>query len=200
LTIFPRQDCPADPRIGCTKSSKHIKFLVKIGDNEFDKIISYNQLSHIVEAQEEMQSETLHDAIWSFHGISSQKGSLALTHSDYKGSSYHILIQWDEGSKTMEPLDTIIKNHPVTVSLYATEHNLLDTLGWEWLIHIALNRKPVNHMTNQHQVILQPTTQSHLVSHYKTINKGPDYNFGFPIPRNAKDAFDLDQANGSTLI
>jgi hypothetical protein len=173
---------------------QNIKFLVKIGENEFDEIINYNELSNIVQEQQERQMETPDEAVWAFKGISSHQGPLAPSHPDYKGSSYNVQVQWDDGSETMEPLDSIIKDDAVTVAEYATENNLLDTPGWKRLKHIALNRKRLARMVNQ----LNSTTNS-LIEQNKVIRKGPVYNFGILIPRSVKHAFELDQENGNTL-
>jgi hypothetical protein len=38
------------------QNHQHIKFLVKVGDNDYDEIISYNELSKIIEEQQELMS------------------------------------------------------------------------------------------------------------------------------------------------
>jgi len=40
-----------------------------------------------------------------------------------------VLVEWEDGSTTYEPLATIAVNDPVTVALYAKEKGLLDTPG-----------------------------------------------------------------------
>jgi hypothetical protein len=160
-----------------------IKFLVKIGDNDFDEIISYNELSNIVEEQQQLQSESPETAVWSFKGIRSHQGPLPPSHPDYKGSSYNVLVEWDDGSETMEPLDTIIKDDPVSVAEYEAENNLLDTPGWKRVKHIAQNKKRLRRMVNQAKASL----------------KGKVYSFGIQVPRNVKQAFELDKENGNTL-
>jgi hypothetical protein len=65
-----------------------LKFLVRIGDGEFDAIFSYNEFSNIVEEQHERQLETS-DTLWVFKRIKNHQGPLSSTHKDYKGSSYN---------------------------------------------------------------------------------------------------------------
>ena len=161
-----------------------IKFLVRIGDGEFDEIISYNELSNIVEEQHERQADSP-DTAWSYKGIKSHHGPITSAHKDYKGSSYNVLVEWEDGSETYEPLDIIIKDDPVSVATYASENNLLDTPGWKRLKHIANGRQRLTRMIQQTKV--------------NRPQKGKVYNFGILVPRNVKQAFELDKANGNTL-
>jgi hypothetical protein len=70
-----------------------IKFLVRIGDGDFDEIIVYNELSNIVEEQHERNLDTS-DALWVFKGIKNHQGPLSSAHKEYKGYSYNILVEW----------------------------------------------------------------------------------------------------------
>jgi len=101
------------------QNHQNIKFLVKVGDNDFDEIISYIELSAIVEDQLEQQTESPETAVWAFTGITGHEGPFLPTHPNYKGSSYNVSVQWDDGSETMEPLDVMIKDDPVSVANYA---------------------------------------------------------------------------------
>jgi hypothetical protein len=161
-----------------------IKFLVRIGDGELDEIISYNELSSIVEDQKERQANTS-DTTWIFKSIKNHHGPLSFTHNDYKGSSYNVLVEWEDGSETYEPLDIIIKDNPVSAASYSLENNLLDTPGWKRLKHIAKGRQRLNRMFQQTKV--------------NRPQKRKVYNFGILVPRNVKEAFELDKANGNLL-
>jgi hypothetical protein len=105
-----------------------IKFSSQIGDEEIGEIISYNELSSIVDEQPERQLETS-NTILVFKEIRSHQGPLPSAHNDYKGSSYSFLFELEIGSETDEPLDIIIKDDPVSVADYAFEHNVLETPG-----------------------------------------------------------------------
>ena len=50
-------------------------------------------------------------------------------HPDYKGSSYNVKIEWENGEVTYEPLDMITKDDPVTCAIYARKNNLLNKPG-----------------------------------------------------------------------
>jgi hypothetical protein len=108
-------------------NNEKIEFLVRIGDREFDEIISYNELSNIVEEQHKLHLETS-DTLWVFKGIKNHQGPLSSAHKDYKGSSYNVLVEWEDGSETYDPLlDIIIKDDPISVANYALENNLMET-------------------------------------------------------------------------
>jgi hypothetical protein len=61
----------------------------------------------------------------------------------------------------------------------------LDTPGWKRLKHVAKGRQRLNRMIRQAKAT-RP-------------NKGKVYNFGILVPRNVKQAFELDKSNGNTL-
>lgn len=44
---------------------------------------------------------------------------LAAKHPNYNGSSYNIMVEWEDGSTTFEPLSVIAADDPVTCAVYA---------------------------------------------------------------------------------
>jgi hypothetical protein len=58
---------------------------------------------------------------------------------NYKGSSYNVLVEWEDGSNTYEPLDLIIRDDPVTLAIYAKKNKLLNKPVWKRLKHVARN-------------------------------------------------------------
>ena len=63
----------------------------------------------------------------------SLEGPLKPNDKHYKGSMYNVLVQWEDGSETYEPLAIIMKDDPVTCARYAMENDLLETSGWKVL-------------------------------------------------------------------
>ena len=164
---------------------ERIKFLVTLGDGEFDEIITYNELSSIIDDQHSKEINDP-DAAWSFLEIKGHTGPLNSTHPDYKGSSYNVLVHWEDGSETYEPLDIMIKDDPVTLAKYALDHDLLEVPGWKRLRRIAKNQKKLQRMLKQAKL-----SQSRQ-------RKGPIYMFGVQVPRNEKEAYELDKKNGNS--
>jgi hypothetical protein len=48
---------------------------------------------------------------------------------DYNGSRFNLLVEWENGEITTEPLSVIAADDPVTCAVYAREHELLDVSG-----------------------------------------------------------------------
>jgi hypothetical protein len=125
-----------------------------------------------VEAQHDAEMNDP-DVAWVFKAIKGHQGPLRPTHPEYKGSAYNVLVQWEDGSETYEPLDIIIKDDPVSVASYAAENNLIDTPGWKRVKHIAKNQKKLQRMVNQARLC-----------HKSTRNSTIMYSFGIKVPRN----------------
>jgi hypothetical protein len=104
-------------------------------------------------------------------------------HKDYKGYSFNVLVKWEDGSETYEPLDIIMKDDPITVAQYVEDHGLLDTTGWKKLKRFVK------------QMFARMIKQSTLTSQIH----GPIYQFGIWVPRDVKEALAFDETNGNHL-
>jgi hypothetical protein len=89
------------------------------------------------------------------------------------------LVEWEDVSKTYESLDIIIKDDPVLARKLRLRKQ---SLGYACLKHVAKGRQRLI----QQAKVNRP-------------QKGKEYNFGILVPRNVKDAFELDKANGNSL-
>jgi len=54
-----------------------------------------------------------------------------------QGSSYNVLVEWENGEITSETLSIIAADDPVTCAIYARDNNLLDPEGWKRFKGIA---------------------------------------------------------------
>ena len=87
--------------------------------------MTYNQILEHIELTEE-------DAIiWRFKRISGHEGPLTKSHPNWKGSTYNVRVEWENGEITDEPLTTIAADDPVSCAIYAKDNELLDTSGWK---------------------------------------------------------------------
>jgi hypothetical protein len=93
-------------------------------------------------------------------------------------------VIWEDGTETWEQLTLIAKSDPVTLAVYAKEHDLLDQPGWKCFRKIARCAKVLKRMINA----------SKRKQNYNAIR----YKFGVRIPRNVKEAKMLDKQNGNT--
>jgi hypothetical protein len=99
-----------------------------------------------------------------------------------KGSSYNVLVHWGDGSETFEPLSVMVKEDPLTCALYVKDRNLLDTPGWKSFKRIATREVKYTRMVKQAKL--------HQERH------GPTYKFGILVPKNRKNAFEIDEKMG----
>ena len=113
----------------------------------------------------------------------SHQGPLHTRHPDYKGSSYNVMIEWENGEISSEPLHVIAKDDPVSVAVYAKENDLLDTPGWKRHKAIAKRHKKYIRFINQAKL--------------RSYRHSKKYMFGYEVPKNYADALRLDEENGN---
>ena len=82
-------------------------FILGIGNGKLDEIISYNQLVDHLETAANDDNEI------------SDQGLLKPTDPNWKGCKYNVLVDWETGEKTYEPLSVLASDDPVTCALYA---------------------------------------------------------------------------------
>ena len=97
--------------------------------------MSYNQLMDYI------QKGTDPDLLFKFRHIVAHQGPLESTDPDHKGSKYNVMVEWESGEVTYEPLTLISKDDPITCAVYAKKHDLLDTTGWKHLKRYAKTSK-----------------------------------------------------------
>jgi hypothetical protein len=116
------------------------------------------------------------DTMWKFQII--------ISHA-FQGSKITLLIKWENGEITKEPLSIIAVDDPVTCTIYARENSLLDQPGWKRFKHIVKSEKKFTHIVNQAKL--------------KSFHTAPKYKYGHEIPRTYEQAKRIDQKNGNTL-
>jgi hypothetical protein len=52
--------------------------------------------------------------VWKFHWVTGHQGPLLHNDKDYNGSLYNVMIEWENGEVTAEPLFIIAKDDPMT--------------------------------------------------------------------------------------
>ena len=115
----------------------------------------------------------------SFGAITGHEGPLSPQDENYKGSKYNVMVEWETGEKTDEPLSLIAADDPVTCAEYAKKHDLLHLHGWKRLNHIAKNQKQLTRAINQSKI--------------RQVRRSAVYQFGFLIPKDYKQALQLDE-------
>ena len=111
---------------------QQIKFLLSLGDGALEEIISYNELSDLVNESMEARKSGKHNFM-TYSGILDHQGPPKKHDPKYKGSSYNVLVNWDNGTQTWEPLNVIAKQDPITLARYAFDNGLLNKPGWKFV-------------------------------------------------------------------
>jgi hypothetical protein len=161
---------------------KALKFLVSMGDDEYDKIMTYNDICDIMEKQHEVDESRELD-VYAYHGIVGHDGPLKPGSPRYNGSSWNLLVHWEDGSETWEPLTILAKDDPVSCAKYGLDHDLLDKVGWKRLKPLTRRKEQFRRIVNQSKVA--PSRDI------------PIYKFGVRVPRNVKESLMLDKLAGN---
>ena len=158
-----------------------LRFKLKIDGDQFDDLISYNQLMEYLE--DKTDTGPLEDGLYRFKCIKDHKGPYTSSDPEYNESSYNLLIEWETGEQTWEPLSNIITSDPYTCAVYAKEHNLLNTPGWKLLKrHARTARRLIRTLKK---------------SKYRQARASRKYKHGWEVPRDYAHARQLDIQNGN---
>jgi hypothetical protein len=103
---------------------------------------------------------------------------------EYERSQCYVMIEWENGQMTLEPLQVIAADDPVSCAIYDCENGLLDKPGWNRFKHISKQEKKFTRMVNQATL--------------RSYNTAPRYKYGFEVSRTYEEALCLDKRNGNT--
>ena len=125
----------------------NMNFLLDVGQARSHTIISYSQvLNYLEKANQE------DDSLYKFIAITNHRGPLKKSDPNYNGSLYNVMVEWETGEITEEPLSIIYHDDPVTCAAYAKEHNLLHLPECSKLKHIAKHQKNLTRAINQTKI------------------------------------------------
>ena len=159
-----------------------IKFKLKINKDRTEEIMSYNQLMDYIQKGTDAEEDP--DSLFKFRDIIAHQGPLESTDPNHKGSKYNVMVEWESGEVTYEPLTLISKDDPITCAVYAKKHDLLDTTGWKHLKRYAKTSKRLIRAVKQSRI--------------RQVRASARYQHGFQVPKDYNDAMRLDKENGNT--
>ena len=84
-----------------------IKFKVEVGDQKFEEYVAWNEICNFIEEQSQNEKAC-------------SGGRLA---------DHQVLIKWESGERTGEPISEIYRSTPHELANYAMQHDLIDK--WE---------------------------------------------------------------------
>jgi uncharacterized membrane protein YgcG len=158
-----------------------IKFLVEVPDGKMDQLRDYADLLEALEQQSETVGGTQY---WNWINISGHQGPLEKNDKNWKGSRFNLLVNWETGESTYEPMKILEEDNVDLVAQYGLEHDLLDQVGWKHLKRRAKNKKVLDRKVNQAK------------RQHKRF--APVFLYGLEVPRNPDHAAELDRLNGNT--
>ena len=156
-----------------TEHPDRIKFLCSFNNEQYEEIMSYNDIVDHIE------KDTDDTTVWKLRRITAHEGPLNPSHPTYKGSSYNVMVEWETGEISSEPLSIIAADDPVTCAIYAKQNDLLELSGWKRFKGIAKRQKKLFRMANQAKL--------------RSFRLAPRYKYGFQIPRDFSHAKRLDE-------
>ena len=159
-----------------------ITFKLKINKDQAEEIMSYNQLMDYIQKGTDAEEDP--DSLFKLRDIVAHQGPLESTDPNHKGSKYNVMVEWESGEVTYEPLTLISKDDPITCAVYAKKHDLLDTTGWKHLKRYAKTSKRLIRAVKQSRI--------------RQVRASARYQHGFQVPKDYNDAMRLDKENGNT--
>ena len=99
-------------------------------------------------------------------------------------AGWHLCIQWKDGSTSWEKLSDLKESHPVECAEYALSQGLMNEPDFNFWVGFVLKKLE--------RIIL-------LVRKRNTRNLKRNEKFGISLPKNVKEALQLDKENGNTL-
>ena len=148
------------------------KIKLQINKDQAEEIMSYNQLmDYILRCTDDEEDQ---DSLFKFRDIVAHQSPLEPTNPNHKRSKYNVMVEWESGEVTLESLPLISKDNPVTCTLYAKKHDLLDTTRSKRLIR-AVKQSRI------HQV-----------------RASARYQHGFQVSTDYNHAIRLDKKNSNT--
>ena len=164
------------------KPLEDIKFKLKINKDQAEEIMSYNQLMDYIKKGTDAEEDP--DSLFKFRDIVAHQGPLESTDPIHKGSKYNVMVEWESGEVTYEPLTLISKDDPITCAVYAKKHDLLDTIGWKHLKRYAKTSKRLTRAFKQ--------------SWIRQVRASARYQHGFQVPKDYNDAIRLNKEKKDT--
>ena len=159
-----------------------MKFKLKINKDQAEEIMSYNQLMDYIQKGTDGEEDL--DLLFKFKDILAHQGPLESTDPNHKGSKYNVMVEWEPGEVTYEPLTLISKEDPINCAVYAKKRDLLDTTGWNHpKRHAKISKRPIRAVKQ---------------SRIHQVRASARYQHGFQVPKDFNDAISLDKENSTT--
>ena len=160
-----------------------LSYILGIGNGKVEELISYNQLVDHLEAAANDENE-INDDLFKFRALIGHQGPLKPTDPNWNGCKFYVLVEWETGEKTYEPLSILAADDPVTCATYANKNDLLHIEGWKRFRNLAKRDKTLARAVMQSKI--------------RQVRRSSKYMFGYLIPKSYKEALEFDIENNNT--
>ena len=93
-----------------------------IDGGQREELMNYVDFCRLISKYDDEEDDSS-GKVWIFLSIEGHKRTAAKT--------WDVLVKWDTGETTWEPLRVIAKDDPVSCARYAKDNGLLSTPGWK---------------------------------------------------------------------
>ena len=90
------------------------------------------------------EDNKISDDLFKFRVLIGHQRLLKPTDPNWKGFKFNVLVDWETGEKTYEPLLVLAADDPVACATYAKENDLLHIDGWIRFRNLAKRDKTLS--------------------------------------------------------
>jgi hypothetical protein len=122
-------------------SYDNVRFILKLDGDQADQIVGYNQVIDQLNKHLDNEVDPESGEFFQFRDLLDHKGPLTPDDPEYNGSTFNVLVLWETGEQTWEPLHVIGNDDPATCAKYARDKGLMNVPGWKRFKRYAKREK-----------------------------------------------------------
>jgi len=143
------------------------RFKCRVGQEKFDEIMTYNQM------RDHVEQSIMKEGFFEYLEITDFRPKLTKKGKPFKSPKWEVLLRWDDGSTTWEPLEAIADSDHAACALFASDktyngERLVDQPGWQRFKRLAGRKKKLYRLINQAKL--------------KSNRARPMYQYGVKVP------------------
>ena len=89
------------------------KFKIKYNESQVEDTLAYNEIMNYLH-RDELEED---GHVWAYRKILSHAGPFTSKDPQHRGSSYNLMVEWENGDISEEPLNWMIKENPIQLSM-----------------------------------------------------------------------------------
>jgi hypothetical protein len=108
------------------KCDDHYKFCISVNEDQYEEVSTCNELMDFIQKNKENEG-----IIWHFHQLVGHQGQLLHSDPNYNGSTFNVLMEWENGEIMAEPSIISHSSRRSRVRCMQRNPTLFDTEGWK---------------------------------------------------------------------